>query len=39
MKKEERRKQILDAAMTVFVEKGFKGSTTQEIAKAAKITK
>lgn len=38
MKKEERRKQILDAAMTVFVEKGFKGSTTQEIAKAAKIS-
>lgn len=38
MKKEERRKQILDAAMSVFVEKGFKGSTTLEIAKAAGIS-
>lgn len=38
MKKEERRKQILDAAMTVFVEKGFKGSTTLEIAKTAEIS-
>lgn len=38
MKKEERRKQILDAAMTIFVEKGFKGSTTIEIAKAAEIS-
>lgn len=37
MKKEDRRKQILDAAMTVFIEKGFKGSTTLEIAKAANI--
>jgi AcrR family transcriptional regulator len=38
MKKEDRRKQILDAAMTVFVEKGFKGSTTLEIAKAANVS-
>lgn len=38
MKKEDRRKQILDAAMTVFVEKGFNGSTTLEIAKAADIS-
>lgn len=38
MKKEDRRKQILDAAMTVFVEKGFSGSTTLEIAKAADIS-
>lgn len=38
MKKEDRRAQILDAAMAVFVEKGFKGSTTLEIAKAAKVS-
>jgi len=38
MKKEDRRKQILEAAMTVFVEKGFKGTTTLEIAKAADIS-
>ncbi|MBB6631686.1 TetR/AcrR family transcriptional regulator [Clostridium algidicarnis] len=37
MNKEDRRKQILDAAMTVFTEKGFNGSTTLEIAKAANI--
>ena len=38
MKKEDRRKQILEAAMAVFIEKGFKGSTTLEIAKAADIS-
>ena len=38
IKKEDRRKQILDAAMAVFVEKGFNGSTTLEIAKAANIS-
>ena len=38
MNKEDRRKQILDAAMTVFVEKGFNGSTTVEIAKAANVS-
>lgn len=38
MNKEDRRKQILDAAMTVFVEKGFTGSTTVEIAKAANVS-
>lgn len=38
MKKEDRRKQILDAAMTVFIDKGFSGSTTLEIAKAAEIS-
>ena len=37
MNKEDRRKQILDAALAVFVEKGFKGSTTLEIAKKADI--
>lgn len=38
MSKKERRKQILDAAMGVFVEKGYSGSTTSEIAKAADIS-
>ena len=38
MSKEDRREQILDAAMTVFVEKGFNGSTTLEIAKAANVS-
>ncbi len=38
MNKEDRKKLILDAAMTVFVEKGFKGSTTLEIAKTADIS-
>ncbi|MCK5812472.1 MAG: TetR/AcrR family transcriptional regulator [Clostridiales bacterium] len=38
MNKEDRRKQILDAAMKVFVDKGFKGSTTLEIAKKADIS-
>ncbi|MCR1899611.1 TetR/AcrR family transcriptional regulator [Irregularibacter muris] len=36
--REERRKQILNAAMVVFVEKGYSGSTTAEIAKAANIS-
>jgi len=38
MNKEDRRKLILEAAMKVFVEKGFKGSTTLEIAKTAGIS-
>lgn len=38
MNKEDRRKQILDAAMAVFTEKGFIGSTTLEIAKAADVS-
>lgn len=38
MKREDRRAQILDAAMSVFVEKGFTASTTLEIAKAANIS-
>lgn len=38
MNKEERRQQILDAAMNVFKEKGFSSSTTIEIAKAAGIS-
>jgi len=38
MNKVDRKKLILNAAMKVFVEKGFKGSTTIEIAKAADIS-
>lgn len=38
MKKEDRRIQILDAAMKVFINKGYNGSTTLEIAKAAEIS-
>lgn len=38
MGKEERRKQILDTAIKVFVEKGYKASTTLEIAKKANIS-
>ena len=38
MKKEDRREQILEAAMAVFVEKGYSGSTTLEIAKAANVS-
>lgn len=38
MKKEERRQQILEAAIKLFAEKGYKGTTTQQIAKQAEIT-
>lgn len=38
MTKEDRRKQILESALKVFVEKGYNGATTIEIAKAAKIS-
>lgn len=38
MKKEEREQQILDAAKRVFIEKGFKGATTIEIAQEAAIS-
>ena len=38
MTKEDRRAQILDAAMTVFVKKGFTASTTLEIAGAANVS-
>lgn len=38
MSKEERKEQILVAALKVFVEKGYNGATTQEIAKAADIS-
>ncbi|NLC54482.1 MAG: TetR/AcrR family transcriptional regulator [Erysipelothrix sp.] len=38
MTKEDRQKQILSAAINVFVEKGYNGATTLEIAKAANIS-
>lgn len=38
MTKEDRRKQILSEAINVFVEKGYNGATTLEIAKAANIS-
>lgn len=38
MTREDRRKQIIESAMNVFKEKGFKGTTTAEIADSAEIT-
>ncbi len=38
MNKEDRRRQIIESALEVFKEKGFKGATTSEIAEAASIT-
>lgn len=38
MTKEERREQILSAAINVFVENGYNGATTFEIARAANIS-
>ena len=38
MTSEDRKKQILDSAINVFVEYGYNGSTTAEIAKAANIS-
>ena len=38
MTKEERRKQILESALDVFIEKGYNGSTTIDIAKEAVIS-
>ena len=38
MNKEDRQKQILESALNVFIEKGYNGATTQEIAKAAGIS-
>ena len=37
MTKEKRRLQILDAAMEVFIERGYNGTTTVEIAKRANV--
>lgn len=38
LSKEERREQILKAALKVFTEKGYRGSTTIDIAKKAQIS-
>ena len=38
MSRKDRQSQILEAALTVFVEKGYNGATTAEIAKAAGIS-
>ena len=38
MSREDRQKQILSVALNVFVEKGYNGATTAEIAKAADIS-
>ena len=38
MRREERREQILESALTVFIEKGYNGSTTVDIAKEADIS-
>lgn len=38
MTSEDRKRQILDSAIKVFVEYGYNGSTTSEIAKAANIS-
>ena len=38
MTREDRRKQILESALNVFIEKGYNGSTTMDIAKEADIS-
>lgn len=38
MGREERREQILDSALNIFIEKGYNGSTTMDIAKEAGIS-
>lgn len=38
LSKELRKKQIVDSALSLFVEKGYKGTTTQEIARFAGIS-
>ncbi|HBC32024.1 MAG TPA: hypothetical protein DC024_12385 [Clostridiales bacterium] len=38
MNKDDRRAQILDSALEVFVERGYNGATTQDIAKASNIS-
>ncbi|MDD2447736.1 MAG: TetR/AcrR family transcriptional regulator [Tissierellia bacterium] len=38
MNKDERRKQILESALNIFIEKGYKGSTTMDIANEAEIS-
>lgn len=38
MNREERREQILESALNIFIEKGYNGSTTMDIAKEAEIS-
>lgn len=38
MNKDERQKELLESALSVFIEKGFKGTTTAEIARVANIS-
>ena len=38
MSSEERREQIIDAAMAVFGAKGYVGTTTDDVARAASVT-
>ncbi len=38
MSKEERREQILESALNIFIEKGYNGSTTMDIAKESGIS-
>lgn len=38
MDREERRKQILESALSLFIEKGYNGATTMDIAKRANIS-
>ena len=38
MSKEERREQILESALNIFIEKGYNGSTTMDISKEAGIS-
>lgn len=38
MNKEDREKELLQAALNIFIEKGYKGTTTAEIAKKADIS-
>ena len=38
MNREDRRKQILNSALDVFVEKGYNGTTTQDIAKSSNVS-
>lgn len=38
LSKEDRRKQILESALNVFIKKGYNGATTQEIAREADLS-
>ena len=38
MSKEERREQILESALSIFIDKGYNGATTMDISKEAGIS-